>query len=199
MLAYLLAVFHGGTLFGGPSSGVARCATGAVPGPTLTHAGRARWLTVPSPSLVPTREPVLQTARQHAASSRSSAPLSEDRPRGPVRFLLACTSSVASSCWACSVLVDPEHDRSRARRCRGDRRRPRSATSLLYPRARVISLVLMLFFFTIVEIPAVLLLALWFALQICFGLPARDPVGGERKASPTSPTPAASFGLLRSA
>jgi len=40
----------------------------------------------------------------------------------------------------------------------------------LYPRARVISLVVMVFFFTIVEVPAVLLLGLWFALQICFGL-----------------------------
>jgi membrane associated rhomboid family serine protease len=39
-----------------------------------------------------------------------------------------------------------------------------------YPRAHVISLVFIVFFFTIVEVPAVLLLGLWLAVQLCFGL-----------------------------
>jgi membrane associated rhomboid family serine protease len=37
---------------------------------------------------------------------------------------------------------------------------------LLYPRARVLALVFIVFFFTLVEIPAVFLLAFWFAEQL---------------------------------
>jgi len=37
---------------------------------------------------------------------------------------------------------------------------------LLYPRARVLTLLLILFFFTVVELPAVFLLVLWFGLQV---------------------------------
>ncbi len=40
---------------------------------------------------------------------------------------------------------------------------------LLYPRARVLTLVAVPFFTTIVEIPAVLLIGLWLVLQLCFG------------------------------
>jgi membrane associated rhomboid family serine protease len=41
---------------------------------------------------------------------------------------------------------------------------------LLYPRARVISLVFIVFFVTIIEVPAVLLLLFWFAEQVWLGL-----------------------------
>jgi membrane associated rhomboid family serine protease len=37
---------------------------------------------------------------------------------------------------------------------------------VLYPRARVLTLVLIIFFFTLVELPAVVLIGVWFALQI---------------------------------
>src|SRR5213079_2486180 len=36
---------------------------------------------------------------------------------------------------------------------------------LLYPRARVLTLIFLIFFVTLVEIPALILLALWFLLQ----------------------------------
>ncbi len=45
-----------------------------------------------------------------------------------------------------------------------------AAYIVLYPRARVISLVFVIFFFTIVEVPAVLLLCLWLAVQTYFGI-----------------------------
>ena len=41
---------------------------------------------------------------------------------------------------------------------------------LLYPRARVITLVFIVFFVTIIEVPAVLLLLFWFAEQVWLGL-----------------------------
>jgi membrane associated rhomboid family serine protease len=39
------------------------------------------------------------------------------------------------------------------------------AYALLYPRARVLTLIFIIFFVTVVEIPALILLALWFILQ----------------------------------
>jgi membrane associated rhomboid family serine protease len=42
--------------------------------------------------------------------------------------------------------------------------------ALLYPRARVLSLLLVVFLVTIIEVPAVFLLAFWFAAQLWLGL-----------------------------
>jgi membrane associated rhomboid family serine protease len=41
---------------------------------------------------------------------------------------------------------------------------------LLFPRARVLSLVALPFYTTLVEVPAALLIGLWLALQVCFDL-----------------------------
>jgi rhomboid family protein len=41
--------------------------------------------------------------------------------------------------------------------------------ALLYPRARVITIVFIIIFFTIVELPALLVLGLWFLLQVAYG------------------------------
>ncbi len=40
---------------------------------------------------------------------------------------------------------------------------------LLYPRARVITVIFIVIFFTVIELPAMLVLGLWFAEQILFG------------------------------
>jgi rhomboid family protein len=40
---------------------------------------------------------------------------------------------------------------------------------VLYPRARVLTIVFIIFFFTILELPAMLMLGLWFVEQILFG------------------------------
>ena len=42
---------------------------------------------------------------------------------------------------------------------------------LLYPRARVLTLVFIVFFVTILELPALLLLGFWFLEQLYFGPP----------------------------
>jgi rhomboid family protein len=41
--------------------------------------------------------------------------------------------------------------------------------ALLYPRARVITIVIIIFFFTIIELPALVVLGLWFLLQVLYG------------------------------
>jgi membrane associated rhomboid family serine protease len=50
---------------------------------------------------------------------------------------------------------------------------------LLYPRARVLTVVFIFFFFTIIELPAIVLLAVWFLEQLWFGLGGlASPLGG---------------------
>jgi membrane associated rhomboid family serine protease len=50
---------------------------------------------------------------------------------------------------------------------------------LLYPRARVVTLIFIVFFFTILELPAVLILGFWFLQQVAFGAyGVANPVGG---------------------
>jgi len=50
---------------------------------------------------------------------------------------------------------------------------------LLYPRARVITVIFIIFFFTILELPAMLVLGIWFAQQVAFGyFDLAQPTGG---------------------
>jgi membrane associated rhomboid family serine protease len=50
---------------------------------------------------------------------------------------------------------------------------------LLYPRARVITVIFIIFFFTIVELPAMLILGFWFLEQVAFGAyGVANPAGG---------------------
>ncbi len=50
---------------------------------------------------------------------------------------------------------------------------------LLYPTARVVTIIFIIFFFTIVELPAMLVLGLWFLLQLFYGYAdIATPAGG---------------------
>jgi membrane associated rhomboid family serine protease len=49
---------------------------------------------------------------------------------------------------------------------------------VLYPRGQALTLVLIPFFFTVIELPAMIMLALWFAMQVVFAaVGLTDPVG----------------------
>jgi membrane associated rhomboid family serine protease len=50
---------------------------------------------------------------------------------------------------------------------------------LLYPRARVVTIIFIVFFFTILELPAMVVLGLWFLLQLFYGsIDVANPAGG---------------------
>ncbi len=50
---------------------------------------------------------------------------------------------------------------------------------LLYPHARVVTVIFIIFFFTILELPALLVLGLWFLQQVAFGyFDLANPAGG---------------------
>jgi membrane associated rhomboid family serine protease len=51
--------------------------------------------------------------------------------------------------------------------------------ALLYPRARVVTLLIIIIFFTIVELPALVVLGLWFLMQVFYGAAELgQPLGG---------------------
>jgi membrane associated rhomboid family serine protease len=54
-----------------------------------------------------------------------------------------------------------------------------AATLLLFPRARVITVIFIVFFFTIVELPALLILGFWFVQQVLFGYFDLNSAGNE--------------------
>ncbi len=50
---------------------------------------------------------------------------------------------------------------------------------LIYPRARIVTLIFIIFFFTIIELPALLILGFWFVQQVAFGAyGVANPTGG---------------------
>src|SRR5213076_354231 len=50
---------------------------------------------------------------------------------------------------------------------------------LLYPRARVLTAIFIIFFFTLIEIPALFVLGFWFLQQVLFGAyDLSNPTGG---------------------
>jgi membrane associated rhomboid family serine protease len=50
---------------------------------------------------------------------------------------------------------------------------------VLYPRARVLTLVFIILFFTVLELPAIVMLGIWFAQQAIFGAAGlTNPTGG---------------------
>jgi membrane associated rhomboid family serine protease len=68
---------------------------------------------------------------------------------------------------------------------------------LLYPRARVLTLVFIVFFVTLIEVPAAYLLGFWFLVQLFFGAAGlASPVGGGEGVAYFAHVGGFAFGLL---
>ncbi len=206
VIVYLLEIRHGGSFFGGPSSGV-EVRYGAIPF-ELTHAGKHCGLaTVTSaqgpfstiacqgqpgvhgtpPSKPAAWETVFTAMFLHASFLHIFGnmvflaifgPTVEDamtRPRYLAFYLLggivALGTQVASSPSSSSPTLGAS----------GAIAAVLGAYILMYPRAKVLSLVFIVFFVTIVELPAVVLLGFWFLEQLFLGLDglASTASGGE--------------------
>src|SRR5256714_5698882 len=69
--------------------------------------------------------------------------------------------------------------------------------ALLYPRARVITLIIIIIFFTIVELPALVVLGLWFLIQVFYGAAELgQPLGCSGGVAYFAPIGGFLFGLL---
>ncbi len=215
VIAYLLAIRHGGSFFGGPAGSVA-VHYGAIPY-ELTHPGTHCELVstttlasiacqgqpgvTGTPAAQPaTWETVFTSMFLHGSFLHIFGnmlflaifgPTVEDAI-GRLRFLVFYLLGGLVALGA-QVAVDPSSS-GPTLGASGAIAAVLGGYILLYPRARVLTLVFIVFFVTIIEVPAVLLLGFWFLEQLCFGLAGLAGVGGSGrvKASPTSPTSAAS-------
>ncbi len=163
VVVYLLSVVHGGSFFGGPSRDVA-LRHGLVPF-ELTGGGRHA-------------QTIFESIFLHGSFPHLLcdcyflvifAPSIEDAT-GHLRFL-ALYLLGALAALALAVLFAPNATVPLLGSS-GAVAVALGAYLRLHPRARVISLALIPFFATIVDVPALLLIALWFPLQLWFGLAA---------------------------
>jgi membrane associated rhomboid family serine protease len=207
VIVYLLEIRHGGSFFGGPSSSV-EVRYGAIPY-ELTHPGRHCGLATvagpggssfstiacqgqpgvhgtppPQPS---TWETVFTAMFLHASFLHIFGnmvflaifgPTVEDamgRLRYLAFYLLGGLIALAAQVAAGPSSTSPTLGAS------GAIAAVLGGYILMYPRAKVLSLVFIIFFVTIVELPAVVLLGFWFAEQLYLGLAglASTASGGE--------------------
>jgi membrane associated rhomboid family serine protease len=204
VIAYLLEIHHGGSFFGGPTAGV-EVHYGAIPY-ELTHPGKhCELLVAHTPSGVgesvacqgqrgvsgtpgpqpATWETVFTSMFLHGSFLHIFGnmiflaifgPTVEDA-MGRVRFLAFYLLGGLIALGA-QVAVDPSAT-GPTLGASGAIAAVLGGYILLYPRARVLSLVFIVFIFTLIEVPALFLLGFWFAEQLYFGLAGlTSSVGG---------------------
>jgi membrane associated rhomboid family serine protease len=204
VIAYLLEIRHGGSFFGGPNESVA-VHYGAIPY-ELTHPGRHCDLVVAStpegnfssvacqgmpgvrgsPSPQPaTWATVFTSMFLHGSFLHLFGnmlflaifgPTIEDA-LGRLRFAAFYLLGGLVALFA-QVLVRPDST-APTLGASGAIAAVLGGYLVLYPKARILSLVFIVFFVTIVEVPAVLLLGFWFLTQVYFGAAGlASPLGG---------------------
>src|SRR5271167_1381611 len=204
VIAYLLEIRHGGSLFGGPSESVAvrygaipyelthpghHCGLVAVPTPegstgTVVCQGQRGVLGTP-PSQPATWVTVFTSMFLHGSFLHIFGnmlflgifgPTIEDS-MGRSRFLAFYLLGGLVALGA-QVLVGPDST-TPTLGASGAIAAVLGGYLVLYPRARVLTLVLIIFLVTIVEVPAVFLLGFWFLEQLVFGAAGlAGPIGG---------------------
>jgi membrane associated rhomboid family serine protease len=194
VVVYLLEIRHGGSFFGGPTSGV-EVHYGAIPyelthpgkhcelltlhtstgvGETIACQGQRGVTGTPGPQPA-TWETVFTSMFLHASFLHIFGnmiflaifgPTVEDAV-GRVRFLAFYLLGGLVALGA-QVAADPSAS-GPTLGASGAIAAVLGGYILLYPRARVLALVFIVFFFTLVEVPAVFLLGFWFLEQLYLG------------------------------
>jgi len=200
VIAYLLSIRNGGSLIGGPAATVS-VHYGAIPF-ELTHPGaHCDLLSVPDASghvsqgigcqrgptagaEPPTWETALTSMFLHGGILHIAGnmlflaifgPNVEDS-MGSLRFLAFYLAGGLVALGA-EVLVGPGSVVPTLG-ASGAVAAVLGAYILLFPRARILTVVFIIFFFTVLELPALVLLGFWFAEQVLFGaLGQTNPVG----------------------
>jgi membrane associated rhomboid family serine protease len=204
VIVYLLEIRHGGSFFSGPSDNVT-VRYGAIPY-ELTHPGKhcdvvnvaqgsevvrtvacqgMAGVTGTPPSQPPTWATVFSSMFMHGSFLHILGnmlflaifgPNVEDAT-GRLRYL-AFYLLGGIVALAAQVIVSPDST-GPTLGASGAIAAVLGAYLLLYPRARVLTLVFIVFFATIVEVPAVLLLGFWFLEQLYLGTSGlASPIGG---------------------
>jgi membrane associated rhomboid family serine protease len=202
VVVYLLAIRHGGSFFGGPSLHETfkygaipyqfshygdHCYAAVAPDPltgALTEQVsclRPGQVGVPLPSRIPTWETVFTSMFMHGGFVHIAGNMlflwifgnNVEDSMGRLRFL-AFYILGGLAAFALQFAVDPNAMQPLVG-ASGAIAAVLGGYIVLYPRARVLALVIIIFFFTVVELPAFVMLGVWFALDAL--LPAIGQIG----------------------
>ncbi|HEX7609274.1 MAG TPA: rhomboid family intramembrane serine protease [Solirubrobacteraceae bacterium] len=222
VIAYLLSIRHGGSFFGGPPNSVA-VRYGAIPY-ELTHPGSHCEL-ITQPSAQGTLSGIACTGPHGVSGTPGPQPATwetlftsmflhgsflhifgnmlflaifgptvEDtvgRVRFPLFYLVGGLIALGAQ-----VLADPGST-APTLGASGAIAAVLGGYILLFPRARILTLVFIVFFVTIIEVPAMLLLGFWFLTQLYFGAAGlASPVGGGEGVAYFAHIGGFAFGLL---
>jgi membrane associated rhomboid family serine protease len=210
VLVYYLAVRHGGSFVSGPNiQEVVKY--GAIPD-ALTHPGTHCGLLItgavkcvhrPVPGTIPTWETVFSGMFMHASILHIGGNMlflwifgnNVEDAMGPVKYLLFYLLGGLAA-LALQVAVAP-NSTVPTLGASGAIAAVLAGYIVLYPRARVLTLVLIIFFFTVIELPAVIFLGIWFALQAVFAAAnLTNPGGGGGGVAYFAHVGGFAFGLL---
>ena len=180
VIVYLLSVRHGGSVISGPDMReVVRY--GATPY-ALTHSGVHCGLVSPTElgcgrgvSGLPAWETVFTGMFTHASILHLGGNMlflwifgnNVEGSMGPIRFLVFYLLGGVAA-LALQVAVGPNTTAPTVG-ASGAIAAVLGGYIVLYPRARVLTLVLIIFFFGVIEVPALVMLGVWFAEQAVFG------------------------------
>jgi membrane associated rhomboid family serine protease len=195
VIVYILAIRHGGSLISGPDTQEV-VKYGAIPfglthpsdhcGIVSTAAGQAIGCTTqPLPNTIPTWETIFTAMFMHASILHIGGNMlflwifgnNVEDAMGPVKYLaFYLLGGVAA--LALQVAINPSSP-TPTLGASGAIAAVLGGYILLYPRARVLTLVFIVLFFTVIELPALVVLGIWFAEQAVFGAAnLTNPAGG---------------------
>jgi membrane associated rhomboid family serine protease len=195
IVVYLLAIRHGGSLISGPAP-IEEVKYGAIPF-ALTHpsdhCGVVQTISgavigcqkAPLPNTIPTWETIFTAMFMHASILHIGGNMlflwifgnNVEEAMGRVKYF--CFYIVGGlAALALQVAVGP-HSLAPTLGASGAIAAVLGGYIVLYPRARVLTLVFIILIFTVIELPALVVLGLWFAEQAVFAATnLTDPTGG---------------------
>ena len=194
-VAYYLAIRHGGSFISGPDTQEV-VKYGAIPF-TLTHPGwHCAVVPVASqtgigcihhslPGTLPAWETIFTAMFMHASILHIGGNMlflwifgnNVEDAMGPVKYLLFyLVGGVAA--LALQVAISPDST-APTLGASGAIAAVLGGYIVLYPRAKVLTLVIIILFFTVIELPAWVMIGIWFAEQAVFGAAnLTNPTGG---------------------
>jgi rhomboid family protein len=203
-IVYLLAIRHGGSFISGPTEsevvkygaipyalthpgkhcGLATIQQGLVVSQTVACQGQHGVVGTPS-GVLPTWETIFTAMFLHASILHIGGNMiflwifgnNVEDAMGPVKYL--CFYILGGfAALALQVAVGPNSS-APTLGASGAIAAVLGGYIVLYPRARVLTLVFIIFLFTVIELPAIVLLGIWFAEQALFGAAGlTNPTGG---------------------
>jgi membrane associated rhomboid family serine protease len=185
VLAYLLAIRHGGSLISGPTP-QQEVKYGAIPF-ALTHPGDQCGVVTTAvgqqaigcvkgtlPGAIPTWQTVFTAMFMHASIIHIGGNMlflwifgnNVEDSMGPVKFFFFYILGGIAA-LALQVAISP-NSLTPTLGASGAIAAVLGGYIVLYPQARVLTLVIIIFFFTVIELPAIVMLGIWFAEQAVF-------------------------------